>query len=112
MLDFLPNRLKNAVRHVNLNYLYELRIRAEKPLRANLDGNFVFLSEYGICSEREALLPSRTEIDEILYSASEYSVYAVENQLRNGFLTGNCGERIGIAGDFVYENGKVLSVKS
>lgn len=112
MLEFLPPRLKNAVRHVNLNLLYELRVRADKPLRANLDNKFVFLSEYGVSSKRDALYPSFSEIEEILFVASDYSVYSVENQMRRGFLTGKSGERIGIAGTFVYENGGVLSVNS
>lgn len=112
MLEFLPPRLKNAVRHVNLNLLYELRVRADKPLRANLDNKFVFLSEYGVSSERDAIRPSLSEIEEILFVASDYSVYSVENQMRRGFLTGKAGERIGIAGTYVYENGGVLSVNS
>ncbi len=112
MLEFLPPRLKSAVRHVNLNLLYELRVRAEKPLCANLGGEYVFLGESGVCSEREALRPESAEIEEILFAASGYSVYSVENQIRRGFLTGNAGERIGIAGTYVYENGSVLSVRS
>ncbi len=112
MLDFLPARLISAVRHINLNKLYELRVRARKPLYANLCGNYVCLSETGVCSPREAILPTQAEIEEILFSASGYSLYAVENQLKCGFLTGSCGERIGIAGAFVYEKDAVLSVHS
>lgn len=48
MLEFLPPRLMDAVRHVNLNTLYELRVRAEQPLRANVGGMFVFLGKDGI----------------------------------------------------------------
>ncbi len=99
-----------ALRHINLNFLYELRVRADKPLRANIGGNFVFLSENGVCSAGEALIPTSDEVRGILLAASEYSVYAVENQIRQGFVTGSGGERIGIAGSFVYEGEKVLSV--
>ncbi len=112
MLEFLPPRLKEAVRHVNLNKLYELRLRADKPLRANLGGEFFFLGAHGVCSEREAILPTAGEIEETLFAASEYSVYAVENQIRRGFLTGREGERIGIAGSYVYEGKEVLSVRA
>ncbi len=110
MLDFLPPRLESAVRHVNLNLLYELRVRAEKPLRANLAGEFRYLGEKGVCGRDAALLPTAEEIGEIILSASGRSVYAVENQLRQGFLTGAEGERIGIAGTYVYDGEKVLSL--
>ncbi len=111
MLEFLPERLANAVRHVNLNLLYELRIRADKPLRANLGGEFCFLGENGR-TEREdaALFPTEKEIADTLFAASGYSVYSVAEQMKKGFLTGAAGERIGIAGSYVYENGGVLSV--
>ncbi len=111
MLDFLPPRLLGAVRHVNLHRLYELRVRAEKPLRADLGGEFVCLGPFGVCTERDALLPTADEIEQILFAASGYSVYSVENQIRRGFLTGREGERIGIAGSYVYEGERVLAVR-
>lgn len=112
MLEFLPERILRAVRHVNLQALYELRVRAGKPLCANLGGKFVLLGECGaVSSKRAALYPTGAEIEEIVFSASGYSLYAVENQMRSGFLTGSAGERIGLAGSFVYENGRVLSVR-
>ena len=43
MLEFLPPRLSAALRHVNLNLLYELRVRADKPLVANLGGTFCYV---------------------------------------------------------------------
>lgn len=100
------------MRHVNFNLLYELRVRVGKPLRANIGGKFVFLGDCGVCSEREALLPTVSEIEEIMFAASGYSVYSVENQIKRGFLTGREGERIGLAGAFVYEGNSVLSVHS
>lgn len=110
MLEFLPPRLHFALRHVNFNQLYELRVRADKPLFVNLGGSFRWLGERGVCGRGEALCPTAEEVQEIVLSASGHSVYAVENQLKQGFLTGAEGERIGIAGTFVYEGGSVLSV--
>lgn len=111
MLDFLPPRLASAVRHVNLNALYELRLRAKKPLRANVGGVFRWLGEAGVCGESGALVPTEQEVEETLCNASEHSVHMVENQLREGFVTAGCGERLGVAGTFVYEGGGVLAVR-
>ncbi len=111
MLEFLPPRLLGCVRHVNLHLLYELRIRAGKPLSANLGGKFVFLGEHGPCRKNAALLPTAEEIEDTVFQASGRSLYAVENELKQGFLTAD-GVRIGIAGSYVYENGSVLAVRS
>lgn len=110
MLDFLPERLKKAVLHINLDRLYELRIRAGKPLMINFGGEFLYLGEFGIGRESEALRPTSEEVEKTLFAASGYSLYAVENELRQGFLTGKYGERIGIAGSYVYEGGKVHTI--
>ncbi len=113
MLDFLAPRLKNAIRMVNMKLLYELRIRADKPFRVNLNGKFCYLGEFGITEKPSlALFPTAAEIEETLFAASNYSVYAVENQLKRGFVTGREGERIGVAGTFVYDGNGVLSVHS
>ena len=111
MLDFLPPRLYDAVRHVNLMRLYELRVRADKPLRANLGGSFCYLGERGeVQNAHAALFPTKQEISDAVFAASGYSVYSVAEQIRKGFITGAEGERIGIAGSYVYEGGQVLSV--
>ncbi|MDE6059399.1 MAG: hypothetical protein K2G44_05085 [Clostridia bacterium] len=112
MLDFLPPRLSSAVRHVNLNRLYELRLRADKPLCANIGGVFCFLGEHGEESAVHALRPTAQEVSDTLFAASGYSVYSVENQIKRGFVTGADGERIGIAGSYVYEGNALLSIHS
>ncbi len=110
MLEFLPPRILHALRQINLNRLYELRLRADKPLRGCLGGAFFYLGESGVCAAREAIVPTREEVGETLFAASGYSVYAVENQIRQGFVTAVGGERIGIAGSYVYSGREVLSV--
>lgn len=112
MLEFLPPRVFSAVRFVNVNLLYELRLRADKPLRANVGGTFVYLGERGISGAGDALIATRKEVEDALFAASGYSVYSVENQLRRGFVTAEHGERIGVAGTFVYEKGGVHSIRS
>lgn len=113
MLEFLPPRLKSAVSYVNCNRLYELRIRADKPLRADLGGEFCYLGPRGIVnSARFSLIPTAEEVENALFAASDYSLYSVENQLRRGFVTSKEGERIGIAGSFVYDGSGILSVHS
>lgn len=112
MLEFLPPRLKDAVSHLNLNLLYELRVRADKPLSANLGGKYVFLGEFGETGKGAALIPTLKEVEDTLFAASGYCVYSVEEQIKRGFVTAGAGERIGIAGTVVYANGSVLSIRN
>lgn len=112
MLDFLNQKYIDALSYLNEKYLYEMRLRAGKPVVVNYKGKYSYLCERGL-SETVAgsLNATCAELEEIVFRASEFSVYSVTEQLRQGFLTGNLGERIGLAGAFVYEDGKTFTVK-
>lgn len=112
MLEFLTGALSDALRYVNINLIYELRVRAGKPAVVNYKGRYAFLGKRGLTDKQaDALICSYTDIEEIVYKASEFSVYSVTEQMKQGFLTGAFGERIGLAGAFVYENGEPSAVK-
>lgn len=96
-----------------MKYLYEIRIRAEKPLTVNYKGEYCYLGRTGLtqCVEN-ALIPSFLEVTDCVYKASEYSVYAVEEELKKGFLTVKNGVRIGLAGEYVFDKGQPLSIRN
>ncbi|MFQ7077990.1 MAG: hypothetical protein ACLRSW_08665 [Christensenellaceae bacterium] len=47
MLEFLPDNVKEALKHVNLNRVYEIRLRAGKPVTLNYEGKYRYLGAYG-----------------------------------------------------------------
>lgn len=113
MLEFLPTIIKDGLAHVNLQYLYEIRLRAEKPTKVNYEGKYCYLSEYGLTERAEkAIRCTVADIADCVYKAGNYSVYAVEEQLKQGFLTANQGERIGLAGEYVFEKGQPLALRN
>lgn len=112
MLEFLPNRMRAALRHLNLHKLYEIRLRAGKPVTINYGGRYRYLGECGVTDKVSAALTATlAEIGDIVFSAGKFSVYSVEEQIRRGFLTAECGERIGLAGQYVFEKGKPLAMR-
>lgn len=113
MLEFLPVKIKESLSYLNLQYLYEIRLRAEKPVRINYHGEYRYLGGQGIVERAEnALVPSGAEISDCIFCAGNYSVYSVEEQLKKGFLTAKSGERIGIAGEFVFSDGQPFSLRN
>ncbi len=112
MLEFLPDNIKEALRHVNLNRVYEIRLRAGRPVTVNYEGKYRCLGAYGLVEKPSAALhPSLTEIGDTVFSAGRFSVYSVEEQIKRGFITGEYGERIGLAGQYVFEKGKALAIR-
>ena len=71
------------------------------------------MSTQGVSSNpAESLVVSRSDLETIIHKASDYSLYAVNEQLKSGFITIRGGMRIGICGEVVIENGTVSTIKN
>lgn len=65
-------------------------------------------------NKEEKIMPYRTsqnEILQILQKLCDNSIYSYQNQIINGYITIKGGHRVGITGDVVSENGKVINIK-
>ena len=112
MLEFLPQKVKDGLSHLNMKYVYELRLRAEKPTTVNFQGKYRFLTPYGVSDRPDnAIICLISELADCVFKAGKYSVYSVEEQIRSGYLTAENGERIGLAGEYVFEQGKALALR-
>lgn len=112
MLDFLPERFLDAIRKINQNKLNELRLRVGMPTMVRMGEAYTYLSEYGLTDCREdGMVATKEDLEEAVMAAGKYSIYAIEEQLKQGFLTTENGVRIGIAGRFITENGKLIVVR-
>lgn len=113
MLEFLSENLKNAIKLLNLKLLFEIRIRAGQPTTVNYNGVYSYLGENGIVkSAQDAVICTKKEVEDMVYSAGNYSVYAVEEQIRQGFISANGGVRVGLAGEYVYTKGQPVTIKN
>ena len=80
--------------------LEEIRLRANKPLILKFNQNEKIF-DYNV--QQEDLL-------ETLGLICENSIYSYQNQICNGFVTIRGGHRVGITGNAVIENGKVINI--
>ena len=89
---------------VNLNYINEIRIRADKPIVLSIGSKRIFLGDNGVTGNlKEALFSSKTMIEDIIFRASECSIYSVSEQIKRGFIVTEGGIRLGLGGDVVEE---------
>lgn len=100
-------------KYVNLNKVNEIRLRLNKRIVVYIAGKPYYLSYEGITNNPEkAIIVSREMLYNIIKRATEHSLYAVNNQLKQGFITVSGGIRIGICGEVVIENGVVQTIKN
>lgn len=104
-LDGLPDEGKRA--------LLEIRLRCQRPLLAVCQGR-----EYCWDDCRRAIPPgagayccTKNDIQETLQMVSRHSLYAWEEEIKNGFITIPGGHRVGLAGQAVVRQGQVQVLK-
>lgn len=110
----LPPEITAVIQaRLNLNRLYELRFRAGLPLAVCYGGTYYYLGKSGLTSvAADAFIIGGQAVADIVVRASEYSLYAVNHRLMQGFITVRGGIRIGVCGELVFEGGEVKTVKN
>lgn len=92
--------------------VYEIRLRIGAPLQIIYDGRDYFLKANGggTFLPRNAYIVTSEDVCVTMEYIGNYSLYAFEDELRQGFLTVQGGHRVGIAGQVIVEDGKVKGV--
>ncbi len=115
ILRLFSLEIRNILKKLPLKYekLQEIRLRAGKPLLIYYDNREYFVEESGVMrkeSDKPYLIREK-EIRETMEYISNYSLYAFEEELRQGFITVRGGHRVGVAGKVVLEKEKVKTLK-
>ena len=104
ILNILPVGLREYLTLMDLQSLEEIRLRAMKNVIlyfGRKQGEFV--TDYFI---------DDNQLKETLEYISKFSLYAYEEDIRQGFITIRGGHRVGVAGKIVKENGKIKTISN
>ena len=79
----------------------------------HLSGKGNFSAEQGGSCKgpQEYFLVSREALQETVSYVSRYSIYAFDEEMRQGYITLPGGHRVGLAGKIVMEDGRIRCVK-
>ncbi|MFZ5647833.1 MAG: stage III sporulation protein AA [Bacillota bacterium] len=116
ILPVLPPSLRNLILGVRPEILCrveEIRIRTSRPVMLGLDSADVMLTEAGEVTESslKAYRAVGEDVERCLHLLSGSSIYALEEEIRNGFITIPGGHRVGLTGKAVVDGGKVKTIK-
>ncbi len=101
VMSILPKKIRDVVSENFLENLEEIRIRIGQPVEL-------------IAESKHQLLPyiaTKEDANQLLGAISEYSFYAMEEELRRGFITIEGGHRIGICGRVITDQGLVKGIR-
>ena len=99
-----PKEIRTALLKQNLDftYLQEIRLRINYPIILLYNNSERILNDVVI---------SQANIRETMEYVSNYSLYAYEEEIKNGFITISGGHRIGISGKTIIEKNSVKTIK-
>lgn len=103
ILKVLPLKISNEVKEILLKEpVQEIRIKVNKSIIINTAHKEIILK----------YVTTIEDIKQILVKVSNYSLYAYEEEIKQGYITIRGGHRIGIAGECVLVNGEVRTIRN
>lgn len=107
--------LRSILAKTNMDYekLQEIRLRANEPLIVIYDNNEFFVTKHSKLSKNDmdAVMINSNEVKETMEYISNFSLYAFEEELKQGFITIQGGHRVGIAGKTILDEEKIKTMK-
>lgn len=115
LFRLLPGKIRQIFEKGNFDFsrLQEIRMRVENPLLVVFDGEEYMVTTEGNFQKNTGVFFRITaeDIRESLEYISNYSMYAFENELKDGYVTIAGGHRVGIAGKVLWESEHVKSMR-
>lgn len=116
ILPFLSLRIRNALQKADISKeagIEEIRLRTDRPLMLTGNGSEYFVGAEGALSinKSHSLVVNQSDIHKTLELMSENSIYAYQEDIRNGFITLKGGHRVGIAGRAVVDGKSIKNIK-
>ena len=110
VLRILPQKIALAVAKYDVE---EIRLIANKPVTVFMEGTSYYISAVGDITQSagSGITITPSGVNEVLKLACGGSVYAVEEELRRGFVTIEGGHRVGVCGTAVMKSGEVAYIK-
>lgn len=96
LVTVFPTSIRPRMRKINWDGLEEIRVRIGWPVELIYGNHNEWLGNYDSMIDRQCL-------DEMLNYITGYSIYSMDEEIKQGYITFSGGHRIGITGHATYE---------
>lgn len=105
VLKYFPLNISNKINQIindEKEQVQEIRVRINSPIILKINKKEDYIINH---------FTNREEILQIIQNICNNSIYSYQNEIINGYITINGGHRVGITGDVVLEDNKVINIK-
>ncbi len=92
----------------------DIRLRLNRPLTISARNGVYFPANDGLLLQEpsdKAVIISKADLIDSFNRICRYSVYSVQNEIINGFVTVSGGHRAGVCGTAVVDSGKIVNIR-
>ncbi len=112
-MDFLPEKIILAIQKLDLNKLYNMRLRINQPIILNYGFEKSFLSPNGVAKNKvDSIICDSEDIFYIVDRVTKRSIYAFNERIKCGFINAEGGVRIGLSGECVFDKNGIVTIKN
>lgn len=117
ILEALPLNIRDMFERLPSEYVMdveEIRLRVDKPLMISVKNKDFFIGKKGgiVSKISQSYIVTRSDIEKAFQLITDYSVYALEEEIRNGFVTLKGGHRVGICGTIILNQHEIKTIKN
>lgn len=103
VISFFPFELSEKLKNHLDGNLQEIRVRLNKPVCIMKNSENIVLND---------IITDKAAVERIFENVCENSVYAHQDEINQGYITVKGGNRVGVCGTAVSENGKIITIKN
>lgn len=115
LIKIFSKNIREILRKVPVDFeqVQEIRLRVHAPLLMVYNNREYYISREGRLGTyiNEAYIVTKNELRETMEYMSNYSLYAFEEEMKQGFITIQGGHRIGIAGKTIVDDCGIRTMK-
>jgi stage III sporulation protein AA len=117
VIEYICLELSQILRNISSKHkrnIEEIRLRNGMPVSVYFKGSDYFITPKGNLTKNktEGILVRKEDLKKTFQLISNYSVYAFEEEIRNGFITLKGGHRVGIGGKVLYGTKGIETIKN
>ncbi len=119
LINYFGKNIKYLLNSIDSKYFEkaeEIRIRLDRNITfKTFDKEYFVLKNMDISEiflEDKIYKPTIEDISQTIETMSDYSIYALEQELKNGFITLKGGFRVGITGKVIIEDNKIKTIRN
>lgn len=117
VIEYMSKDLRESLMDISNIYkkdIEEVRLRINAPINILLKNKNYFLKRNGNLTQNssEGILASREQLNITYQLITNYSIYSLEDEIKNGFITLKGGHRVGIGGKVIFGRNGIEGIKN